>query len=277
MNTHSKQDIETTEIRLLLEGIYQIYGFDFRNYAEASLRRRINKCMMEEDVKTVSAFQDKIIHDPACMERFLLTISIDVSSMFRDPGFYQSFRTKIVPLLRSYPFIRVWHVGCAAGEEVYSMAILLEEEGLYAKSRLYATDMNEAVIAKARDGIFSAKLMQEYTDNYIRAGGQRSFSEYYTAKYENAIMRPSLQKNIVWAKHNLVTDHSFNEFHVIICRNVMIYFNRLLQARVHELIYESLATGGFLGLGKKESLKFAPYENCYEDVDEKEKLFKKVK
>jgi len=277
MGQSDKQELEDIEVRLLLEGIYQHYGWDFRDYAPASLKRRIWKCIQDEKLETVSGFQEKVLHDPACMERFLLAMSIDVTAMFRDPGFYLAFRRRVAPLLRVLPFIRIWHAGCASGEEVYSMAILLHEEGLCDRCRLYATDMNEAVVEKAKAGIFPLSAMQEYTSNYQQAGGRSSFSEYYTARYDNAILRPALKENIVWAQHNLVTDASFNEFHVIVCRNVIIYFNKSLQERVHRLIYDSLATGGVLGLGSKESLRFTPCEDCYEVVDEREKLYRKVR
>ena len=197
--------------------------------------------------------------------------------LFRDPAFYKTFREKVVPVLRTYPFIRIWHAGCSTGEEVYSMAILLEEEGLYEKSRIYATDINEVVLQTAKSGIFPAEKMQEYTQNYMRAGGTSSFSSYYTAKYDAALFESALTRNVVFSQHNLVTDRSFSEFNVILCRNVMIYFDRALQDRVHALFYGSLVPFGFLGLGSKESMKFSKYETCYEQIDEREKLFRKVK
>lgn len=269
--------LENIEIELLLEGIFRRYGFDFRHYAPASLKRRIRLCMRDEDVDTVSALQDKVLHDSTCMERFLLVLSINVTSMFRDPGFYLAFREKVVPRLRTYPFIRIWHAGCASGEEVYSLAILLQEEGLYDRARLYATDMNEAVLAQAADGIYPLDSMKEYAANYLKAGGKRSLAEYYTAQYEHAIFRGDLKKNIVWAQHNLATDGSFNEFHVILCRNVMIYFDRTLQARVHKLLYESLVPFGLLGLGDKETIHFSPSAACYEELDRAEKWYRKVR
>ena len=196
--------------------------------------------------------------------------------MFRDPSFYKEFRERVIPLLRTYPFIRIWHAGCSTGEEVFSMAILLEEEGLYDRARLYATDINDVVLQRAKQGIFPLERMQEYTDNYIRAGGTRSFSEYYTAKYDGALFSPSLTRNIVFSQHNLVTDRSFSEFHVIFCRNVLIYFDKTLQNRVHTLFYDSLVTFGVLALGSKESLKFSQYEPCYEKLSPTEKLYRKV-
>ena len=268
--------LERVEVELLLEGIYRHYGFDFRSYAYASLRRRVWKRVEAERLQTVSALQELVLHDQAAMERLLLDLSITVTAMFRDPGFYAAFRREVVPLLRTYPFIRIWHAGCSTGEEVYSMAILLEEEGLYDRARLYATDINDVVLARARHGIFPLDRMQEYTENYQRAGGTRSFSEYYTAKYDGALFTPSLTRNIVFSQHNLVTDRSFAEFHVIFCRNVLIYFDKTLQNRVHALFYDSLVMFGMLALGSKESLKFSQYEPCYEKVSPTEKLYKKV-
>ena len=269
--------LENIELSLLLEGVFQHYGFDFRNYAPSSLKRRVRHYMREENLPTSSALQGRLLHDTAAMERFLLTLSINVSAIFRDPQFYLTFRDKIIPRLRTYPFIRIWHAGCATGEEVYSIAILLEEAGLYERTRIYATDMNEAILARAADGIYPLGKMKEYTDNYIKAGGKQVFSDYYTAQYGSAIFRGSLKKNIVWAQHNLATDGSFNEFHVILCRNVMIYFDRVLQARVHKLLYESLITFGLLGLGDKEAIQFSPHEPCYEAVDNVQKWYRKVR
>lgn len=271
------ETVETIELEMLAEAIFRRYGFDFRHYARASLKRRVRHCMRQEGVGTISALQERVLHDAACMERFLLALSVNVTAVFRDPGFYLTFRQELVPRLRTYPFIRIWHAGCASGEEVYSMAILLEEEGLYERVRVYATDMNEAVLARARDGIYPLERMREYNENYARAGGSGSLGDYYTAQYDRIIFRAGLKKNIVWAQHNLATDGSFNEFHVIVCRNVMIYFDRLLQARVHGLLYESLITFGFLGLGDKETIQFTPQAAAYEAVDGGQKWFRKLR
>ena len=271
------EGLEEIEIGLLLEGVFRYYGADFRDYAPASLRRRIRESVEREGAVTVSGLQAKVLHDPACLERFLHALSINVTSMFRDPGFYLAFRTKVVPLLRTYPFVRIWHAGCSTGEEVYSMAILLHEEGLYPRCRIYATDMNPVVLRKAREGIFQLASMQEYTANYLRAGGKSFFSDYYTAQYEHVIFNPALKANLVFSEHNLVTDGSFNEFHVILCRNVMIYFNKNLQKRVHNLIYESLVTFGVFGVGNKESLRFTPREADYEELDAENRLYRKVR
>jgi chemotaxis protein methyltransferase CheR len=270
-------DLERIEIQLLLEGVYRHYGFDFRSYAYASLRRRIWKRIDSDGLKTISALQDRVLHDPSMMERLLLDLSINVTAMFRDPGFYVAFRRDVVPALRTYPFIRIWHAGCSTGEEAYSMAILLEEEDLYDRARIYATDINEVVIRKAKEGIFPLDRMQEYTQNYLRAGGTRSFSEYYTAMYDGALFTPRLMRNIVFSQHNLVTDRSFAECNVILCRNVLIYFDRTLQQRVHKLFHESLPVYGYLGLGSKESLRFSGFEEYYEPVDRREKIYRKIK
>jgi chemotaxis protein methyltransferase CheR len=270
------EQLEDIEIALLLEGLYRFYGFDFRDYSPASLKRRIFERMRAEKIETVSALQDRILHDAGCMERLLLGLSVHVTSMFRDPSFYLTFRRKVVPVLKTYPTVRVWHAGCSTGEEVYSMAILLQEEGLYRKCVIYATDISREVLRRAREGIFPLASMQEYTTNYVKAGGKHEFSDYYTADYDNVIFHPSLKTNVVFAEHNLATDGSFNEFHVILCRNVMIYFNRALQERVHELIYGSLSTFGVLGLGNKETLKTMPRESSYEKLDPRDKLYRKV-
>ena len=269
--------LERMEVELLLEAIHRHYGFDFRAYAYASVRRRLWKRIQAEGLRTVSDLQAQVLHDPDVMERLLLDLSVNVTSMFRDPHFYLAFRNEVLPLMRTYPFIRIWHAGCSTGEEVYSMAILLEEEGLYDRARIYATDINEVVLAKARAGIFPIDRMQEYTENYLKAGGKRSFSQYYTAKYGGALFSASLMRNVVFAQHNLVTDRSFAEFNVIFCRNVLIYFDKSLQQQVHGLFYESLVNFGILALGAKESLRFSKYEPCYERLHPNEKIYRKVR
>jgi chemotaxis protein methyltransferase CheR len=271
-----QEQLEDIEVKLLLEGVYRYYGFDFRNYALASIKRRIWNTIHAEGLTTISGLQEKILHSPECMERFLYKLSVNVTSMFRDPSFFLTFRNKVVPILRTYPFIRIWHAGCSTGEEVYSMAILLHEEGLYHRSRLYATDINEMSLRKARTGIFPLESMKEYTQNYVLAGGKKSFSEYYTAAYENAIFSSNLKENIIFSQHNLATDHSFNEFNIILCRNVLIYFDKVLQMRVHKLFYESLVRFGILGLGRQESVKFTPHENDYKELESGEKLYRRI-
>jgi chemotaxis protein methyltransferase CheR len=273
----SDAERESIEIDLLLDAVYRRYGFDFREYARASLRRRLQRRVALEGLRSVSGLQERLLHDPACMERLLLDLSINVTAMFRDPTFFRAFREKVVPLLRTYPFIRIWSAGCSTGEETYSLAILLQEEGLYERTRIYATDINEAVLHQASQALFPLEKMQEYTENYLAGGGTRAFSEYYTAAYEGAQFDRSLADNIVFARHNLATDRSFNEFQVIICRNVMIYFDTPLQNRVHALFYESLQRLGVLALGPKESLAFTPHVEAYDVLDLQEKLYRKAR
>ncbi|HKP94187.1 MAG TPA: protein-glutamate O-methyltransferase CheR [Fibrobacteria bacterium] len=260
----------------ILEGILDRYGYDFRDYARPSLDRRIKAFMKSEEIASLGGFGERILTAQECMQRFLLTMSVNVTSMFRDPEFYIGFRRDIIPVLRTYPFIRIWHAGCSTGQEVYSMAIMLAEEGLYERCRIYATDMDESALRKARDGIFSLNAMRKYTANYLRAGGKGSFSDYYTAKYNCAIINSSLRKNIVFGHHNLVSDGSFNEFQVIFCRNVLIFFNSRLQERVLELIHQSLGMFGYLGLGSKESVSLGGFEGCFQELDAKHRLYRKI-
>jgi chemotaxis protein methyltransferase CheR len=269
-------ELEDLEVQLLLEAVYRRYGFDFREYAPASLRRRLWRRAHAEGAQSITGLMERLLHDPSSMERLLLDLSINVTSMFRDPSFYVAFRGKVVPLLRTYPFTRIWVAGCSTGEEVYSLAILLQEEEVYDRARIYATDINESVLERAKDGVFPLEKMKDYTQNYIRAGGTRAFSEYYVAAYDGAQFQRSLIENVVFAQHNLVSDGSFNEFQVVICRNVMIYFERSLQNRVHRLFYESLAQLGVLGLGQKETIHFTPFEDRYEELDPHEKLYRKL-
>lgn len=272
-----RDESEAIELDLLLDGIYRRYGYDFRNYSKSSLKRRLEKCLHEENLESLSGLLARVLHDPACMERVIENLSVDVTAMFRDPQFWRAFKEKVCPLLYTYPHVRIWIAGCATGEEVYSLAILLHEDGLLEKSTLYATDINGKALARAKDGIFPLRSMKDYSANYIEAGLAGSFSDYFTAKYNNAIMNQDLRNKIVWAQHNLVTDVSFNEFNVILCRNVMIYFNRTLQARVHDLIYDSLARSGIIGIGLREMLKFTSHENDYEPVAEDVRLYRKVR
>jgi chemotaxis protein methyltransferase CheR len=275
MTNSADVDREALEISLLLEGIHQHYGFDFRQYARASLRRRLWRRVYAERLTTISGLQERVLHDRSAMERLLLDLSINVTSMFRDPGFFAAFRSHVVPALRTYPFLRIWNAGCSTGEETYSLAILLREVGLYDRTRIYATDINESVLASAAEGIFPLSKMQEYTENYLAAGGSRSFSDYYLAKYDRAQFDRSLRENVVFAAHNLVSDRSFNEFHVIICRNVMIYFDRTLQQQVHQLFLDSLVPFGVLALGRKETLVHSAHAERFDVVDDLERIYRK--
>lgn len=269
-----KATIEEIERDLLLEGIVRRYGYDFRQYAEASLERRIERAVESEDAPSISALQDVILRDPMAMQRFIATLSIHVTSMFRDPEFYASFRKQIVPLLNTYPFLRIWIAGCATGEEVYSLAILLEETGLLARSRIYATDISDEIIQYAKDGVIPLEKMQDYTRNYQLAGGTAEFSSYYTASHDKAMINRKLLENVTFSTHNLVTDSSFGEFHVIFCRNVMIYFNQHLQERVMHLFRDSLSSLGFLGLGSKESIFPMNFRDEYKEMAEGTRLFR---
>lgn len=275
--TDAGPEIDEIEIPLLLEAVYRRYGYDFRNYALSPLRRRIWGHIRSERLSTVSALQDRVLHDPESMERLAESLTVTLSAMFRDPDFHVAFRKKVVPLLRTYPFFRIWLAGCSTGEEAYSMAILLQEEGLQDRCQIYATDMSASVVQRAKSAIFPIAHMQEYTDNYIKAGGRKSFSEYYTASYNNAIFSKSIRDRIVFAQHNMVTDRPFNEFNVILCRNVLIYFNPSLQDRVHELLYSSLGMFGVLAIGNTESLGYTVKASCYEELDGVEKLYRKVR
>jgi chemotaxis protein methyltransferase CheR len=270
-------ELEDIEVALLLEGINRRYGFDFRGYALGSLKRRLWRRVHQERVANLSALQERVLHDPEAMERLLVDLSINVTSMFRDPSFFRAFRESVVPLLRTYPFVRIWNAGCSTGEETYSLAIILREEGLYDRARIYATDVATHVIDRARQGTFPLDRMRDYTENYLKAGGAEEFSTYYEAQGDIARFDPALLDQVVFAQHNLVSDGAFNAFNVIVCRNVMIYFGKLLQDRVHELFYESLETFGVLGLGHKESIRFTRHEDCYEEIDAHERLYRKVR
>jgi chemotaxis protein methyltransferase CheR len=268
--------LEELEIDLLLEAIYRHHGFDFRGYARSSLRRRVRAVVAAEALASVAGLMEKMLHDRACLDRLLLGLSVNVSAMFRDPGFFLAFRQHAIPLLRTYPFIRIWQAGCSTGEEVYSLAILLQEEGLYDRSRIYATDMNELVLRKAQSGIFPIDVMQKYAANYGASGGTGTLSDYYTAAYDHVVLRQSLRDHVVFAQHNLATDGVFNEFNVILCRNVMIYFTPALQDRVHTLFARSFATFGLLGIGSHESLPLYTTEPEYEPLVPGEKLFRRA-
>ncbi|WP_027481788.1 CheR family methyltransferase [Deinococcus pimensis] len=269
-------DVEALEIDLLLEGVHRRYGFDFRGYASATLHRRVQHCVRAEGLATVSALQERVLRDAAAFERLVSCLSISVTEMFRDPPFYAALRERIIPTLRTYPFIRVWHAGCATGEEVYSMAILLAEADLLGRARLYATDISAHALQRAQDGIYSAERLDLYARNYREAGGTGDFASYFTQQYDRGIVRADLRHNIIWGQHNLVTDGSFNEFHVILCRNVLIYFDRDLQERVYGLLDESLAARGTLGLGRHETLDFTPLARRYQTLDPREKLYRRT-
>ncbi|WP_209970301.1 CheR family methyltransferase [Paenibacillus eucommiae] len=265
------------EIKLLLEGIYRLYGYDYRNYNYASIRRRILLRMNAEQLDTISALQNKVLHDHDCLKRLLSNMVISVTEMYRDPDVFALFRSKLVPWLRTLPAIRIWHAGCSTGEEVYSIAMLLHEEGLYEKTRIYATDIHEEALQIAESATYPLKNMQIYTKNYQQSGGINAFSQYYKAGKDHVTFHDFLKDNIIFAEHNLVTDGSFNEFHVIFCRNVLIYFNNELQDRVHHLFYNSLGKNGFLILGQNESISFSKHQASYEQLDPSARIYRKIR
>jgi chemotaxis protein methyltransferase CheR len=269
-------ELEEIEIGLLIEGLYRRYGIDLRGYERVALRQHIHERMREEHLATVSGFQEKTLHDRECLERLLLALTSNSSTMFQDPGFYSAFRTKVVPLLRTYPFIRIWHAGCSTGQEVYSMAIVLEEEGIYERSRIYATDISSEAVKRTRAGVFPLTAAPQYTSNYLHAGGRKYLSDYFLTRDGKMFFDPELKRNMIFSEHNLATDGSFNEFNVVFCRNVMSFFNPELQERVHELIYESLGMFGVVGLGRSESLKYSPREAFYQTLDEEYRIYQKV-
>lgn len=268
---------ETDDLRLLLETVHERSGLDFREYAYSSLRRRIQRVVDETGAGSIAGLHLQLKRDDTPLERILRYVTVHTTAMFRDPAFFCVLRQEIVPVLRTYPFLRIWVAGCSTGEEVYSLAILLHEEGLTRRCRIYATDLSEKVLDRARAGVFPLAAMQDYSRNYSEAGGVAPFSDYYTADSEHVVFRQYLRENVVFGTHNLVSDASFNEFHVILCRNVMIYFRRELQDRVHQLFHASLVNFGFLGLGRSESVRFSSCADYYEKWHGHERWFRKIK
>lgn len=263
------EELETNqeiELQLLLEAIYLKYGYDFRDYSKAHLKRRILGRLSRSKCHTISEMQHQLIYDPNFFRQIILDLSINVTAMFRDPAFFRAIREEVIPLLKTYPFIKIWHAGCSTGEEVYSMAIILKEEGLLERSIIYATDFNPIALKQASDAIFPLEKIKEYTDNYFKANGKASFSEYFTVEYGSAMIDQSLKKNIVFSDHNLVTDGVFAEMNMVFCRNVLIYFNRELQNKVFNLFYESLVPGGILCLGTKETLYYSDNKKDYKQI-----------
>jgi chemotaxis protein methyltransferase CheR len=263
------------EIRLLVQAIFLRYGHDFRDYAQASLKRRTLQAQQRMGAQSISQLQARVLHDPDAFAELLQYLTVPVSEMFRDPSYFLALRRHVVPVLRTYPSLKVWVAGCSTGEEPYSLAILLREEGLLDRTILYATDINHASLEKARQGIFPLDAMQAFTRNYQRAGGLRSFSDYYTAAYGGALFDKSLRDSITFADHSLATDSVFSETQLVSCRNVLIYFNRPLQDRALGLFHESLAHRGFLGLGSKETLDFSAYAERFEPVSRPDRIYRK--
>ncbi|MES2680843.1 MAG: protein-glutamate O-methyltransferase CheR [Bacteroidota bacterium] len=264
------------QINILLNDLLEIYGYDFTYYSKASLRRRINRLYALDQFLSFDAFRLKIISDSNYIKRFVEEITVNVTEMFRDSLFYKELRKDVLPNLGTHPFIRIWHAGCSTGEEAYSMAILLQEAGILHKALIYATDINPGVLDKARQGIFPLKHMKMYSENYISAGGLYDFSSYYTVNYEGVKFDDALSKRMIFSTHNLVSDSSFNEFHLIVCRNVLIYFEKELQEKVFSLFDASLGTLSYLALGSKETLKFSNIHSKFKQIG-REKIWRKMK
>ena len=269
--------LEAIEIELLLTGLARRFGYDFRNYARASLTRRIRHAARNEGLTSISALQERLLHDEAATLRFVEALSVHTTGMFRDPDVYRSLRAQVIPLLKTYPFVRIWHAGCSTGEEVYSLAILLHEAGIYARCRIYATDISDAVLKRAQEGIFPLRNMRDYTLAYQRAGGEQDFSSYYVADHTSAIFRQGLRRQLVFSQHSLVCDAAFNEFHLIVCRNVLLYFDQTLRERAHGLFYNSLVNFGMLALGKKESLRYTSHEGLYQELSPSLRIYRRLR
>jgi chemotaxis protein methyltransferase CheR len=264
------------ELELVVNDLLEVYGYDFTNYARASLKRRVARLLVLDRFPSFAEFRYRLRTDADYLKRFVEEVTVNVTEMFRDPAFYRKLRQEVLPVLATYPLIRIWHAGCSTGEEVYSMAIILAEAGLLQKSLLYATDLNPDVLESARAGIFPLAPMKQYSENYIEGGGTREFSSYYTARYDHARFKDSLKSKMIFATHNLVSDKSFNEFQLILCRNVLIYFDKDLQDKVLQLFDGSLESLGFLALGSKETVRFSGIVSRYKQL-EGEKIWRKVK
>lgn len=269
------EKLEDIEIHLLLEGLYRQYHYDFRNYALASIKRRLKQAREQLGFETFSSLQERLLHDPAMLPRLLSYLTIQVSEMFRDPSCFRAIRDRVVPHLRTYPSLKVWVAGCSQGEELYSLVILFREEGLEQKTLFYATDINPEALAKAGAGIYSLDQIPLFTENHRKSGGKSSLSDYYSAAYGRASFDKSLRQRVVFSDHSLVTDAVFGEMHLILCRNVLIYFDRVLQDRAIGLFKDSLARKGFLGLGAKESLRFSDYAESFIDFAREGKIYQK--
>jgi chemotaxis protein methyltransferase CheR len=271
-----EREVTDVELEILINDVFEIHGYDFSDYSRASLKRRINRLFAMDRFAGFHDFRYKLKSDDGYFRRFVEEITVNVTEMFRDPQFYKTIRTQVLPVLATYPLIRIWHAGCSTGEEVFSMAILLHEAGLLHKSLLYATDLNPGVLEKTRKGFFPLRTMKQYSENYILSGGQHDFSSYYTAKYEYAKFDERLSEKMIISTHNLVSDRSFNQFQLILCRNVMIYFDRDLQDRALRLFWESLEPLGFLALGAKENLKFSIVAPKFKQLENREKIWRKI-
>jgi chemotaxis protein methyltransferase CheR len=268
-------DVLGIEIDCLLEAVFRRWGYDFRDYSRAHVRRRLLHRMELSGMDSVPAMMHRALTDREFFGSLLAVLSINITEMFRDPPFYRALREEIVPRLRTWPFVKIWHAGCSTGEEVYSMAIVLREAGLEGRARIYATDFNPEALRRAKEGIYPLEAIRNYTRNYQAAGGEASFADYYTARYESALIDRTLREHVVFSEHNLVTDGVFGEMHLIFCRNVLIYFNPQLQARALDLFHDSLCPGGILCLGTKESLQFSGHLQAFEQLQPGQKIFRR--
>lgn len=267
--------VEDIEIQLLLEALYQRYHYDFRHYARASIKRRLTQARVQLGFTSISAMQDRLLHDPATLPRLLNYMTVQVSEMFRDPGYFRVLREKVMPHLRTYPSLKVWVAGCSHGEELYSLSILFREEGLDQRTLFYATDINPDALKAAENGVYPLDRIRKFTENHQKSGAHSSLSDYYRADYGRAVFDKSLRSQVVFSDHSLVTDAVFAEMHLISCRNVLIYFDRDLQDRALGLFRESLARKGFLGLGSKESLRFSVHAPAFADFAREEKIYQR--
>jgi chemotaxis protein methyltransferase CheR len=268
-------ETEDIELHLLMEAIFQKYHYDFRDYSPASLKRRLLQARERFGCPTFSALQERVLHDPGMLPQLLGHLTVQVSEMFRDPGFFRVLRTEVMPHLRTYPSLKVWVAGCSSGEELYSLAILFREEGLEERTLFYATDINSTALRKAEAGVYDLERIAQFTVNHQRSGGKRSLSDYYTAAYGAAVFDKSLRKRVVFSDHTLASDAVFAEVHLVCCRNVLIYFNRELQNRAVGLFKDSLVRKGFLGLGSKESLHFSAHAGDFAEFSRSERIYQK--
>jgi chemotaxis protein methyltransferase CheR len=263
------------ELHLLLEAVYRVSGYDFREYAPATLKRRVSERVRAEGTSTISGLLERVLHEPPAMQRFLDAMTSNVGSPFREPQFFIGFRDRVLPRLRTFPHVKIWVIG--SGEDAYSLAILLREAEFYHRTRIYATDAGDAAIDRAKTGAFPTESLDEYAERYAQAGGVKRFSDYVDVLGAQAVFKPGLRQQIVFAQHNLACDSSFNEFHLVVARNVVMHFNRTLAYRAHQVVYESLVRLGFLGLAAKESLSYTPHQRAYEEIPETERFYRRLR
>lgn len=267
--------IADLELHLLLEAVYRVSGYDFREYAPATLKRRISERVRSEGAATISGLLERVLHEPPAMSRFIEALTHNTGSPFREPQFFNAFRERVLPRLRTFPHVRIWVVG--SGEDAYSLAILLREAEFYHRTRIYATDASEVAIDRAKAGAFPAELIDEYSERYLEAGGSRRFSDYIDVVGSQAVFKPGLREQIILAQHNLASDGSFNEFHLVVARNVITHFNRTLSYRAHQVIFESLIRLGYLGISSKETLRYTPHQRAYEEMEDTERFYRRMR